>query len=183
MARLKATDPAHAEGKAKTLLDGVRKSLGGTPNLIRTLANGPAALQAYLGFGQALATGVLDAKLRESIALTAAGLNECAYCASAHTAVGRKAGLDDGELARNLAGTSNDPKVAAALAFAAAVVTKKGWVDDADLAAVRAAGYDDGGVAEIVANVAINIFTNYFNHVADTEIDFPKVDLDARQAA
>ena len=36
-----------------------------------------------------------------------------------------------------------------------------------------AAGFSEGEVAEIVANVALNIFTNYFNHVAETEVDFP----------
>jgi hypothetical protein len=51
------------------------------------------------------------------------------------------------------------------------------------LAAVRAAGHDDGAIAEIVANVAANIFANYFDHVAQTEIDFPKVGLGAARAA
>ena len=41
------------------------------------------------------------------------------------------------------------------------------------MAQVRNAGYTDGEVVEIVANVAINIFTNYFNHIANTEVDFP----------
>ena len=70
MPRLTAIDPAHAEGKTKTLLDGVRKTLGMIPNLMATLANAPAALEAYLSFGQALGRGALDAKTREAIALT-----------------------------------------------------------------------------------------------------------------
>jgi len=48
-------------------------------------------------------------------------------------------------------------------------------VTDRDLDAVRAAGFDDGVIAEVVAHVALNIFTNYLNHVAGTDIDFPKV--------
>jgi alkylhydroperoxidase family enzyme len=62
-------------------------------------------------------------------------------------------------------------------------VETRGFVSDDDIAVVRAAGYDDGGIAEIVANVVANIFTNYINHVADTEIDFPKRDLPIAQAA
>ena len=37
------------------------------------------------------------------------------------------------------------------------------------------AGYSDAEITEIVSHVALNIFTNYFNHVARTEVDFPKV--------
>jgi hypothetical protein len=43
---------------------------------------------------------------------------------------------------------------------------------DADVERLRRAGYTDGEVGEVVANVALNIFTN-FNHVAATELDFP----------
>ena len=37
----------------------------------------------------------------------------------------------------------------------------------------RSAGYSDGEINGIVGNVALNIYTNYFNHGAETEIDFP----------
>ena len=69
MQRITAVNPAEATGKAKQLLDGVQAKLGMTPNLMRTLAAGPAALEAYLNFGAALGTGHLDAKFREQIAL------------------------------------------------------------------------------------------------------------------
>ncbi len=69
MTRLTAIDPAQAEGKAKALLDGIQKTLGMTPNVLRTLANAPAALEAYLSFGQALSKGRLDAHLLADIGL------------------------------------------------------------------------------------------------------------------
>ncbi len=183
MTRLTPIDPARAEGKAKALLDGVQKTLGMTPNLMRTLANSPAALEAYLSFGQALGKGNLDAKTREAIALTVAGQNGCDYCASAHTAVGGLLSVSPEELHANLEGRSGDPKLAAILRFAHAVVAKQGWVSDADLADVRAAGLGNREIIEIVASVAANIFTNYFNHVAGTEVDFPLVRTGHSQAA
>jgi uncharacterized peroxidase-related enzyme len=183
MPRLTPIDPAKAEGKAKALLDGVHKALGMTPNLMRTLAASPAALDAYLGFGQALRRGRLGGKLGEAIALTVAGANACDYCAAAHTALGQQLGVDDAELARNLEGRSGDPTADAALRFARAIVVKHGWVSDADLDQVRDAGYDDGAIAEIVATVAATIFSTYFNHVAQTEVDFPPVGLPRRAAA
>ncbi len=51
MPRLNPIDPERAQGKAKTLLDGVRKALGTTANIMRTMAHSPAALDAYLSFG------------------------------------------------------------------------------------------------------------------------------------
>ena len=60
------------------------------------------------------------------------------------------------------------------LRFARTVVEKTGLVEDGDLAAVREAGYGDAEIAEVVAHVGLNVFTNYFNHVAGTAIDFPK---------
>lgn len=46
-------------------------------------------------------------------------------------------------------------------------------VGDQDVAGLREHGFTDGDIAEIVANTALNIFTNHFNHVADTVVDFP----------
>ena len=131
----------------------------------------------------AVGKGRLDAKTREAIALTVAGENGCNYCASAHTAVGARLGVPSDELRANLEGQSGDAKLAAILRFARAVVVKRGWIGDADLAEARAAGLDDGRITEIVAAVAANIFSNYVNHVARTEVDFPLVQTGRSQAA
>ena len=183
MPRLTPIDPAQADGKAKALLDSVQKALGRAPNLLRTMAHSPAALQAHLDFGKALGSGVLDAKTREAIALAVAGENDCEYCASAHTAVGGLLGVGAAELAANLAGRSGDPKVAAILCLTRAVVVKRGWVSDADLRQARLAGVGDAEITEVVAAVADSIFTNYFNHAAQTEVDFPLVRTDSKAAA
>lgn len=63
------------------------------------------------------------------------------------------------------------------------IVSNRGWIDDAEVQRVRDAGYSDGEIAEIIANVALNIFTNYFNHIAQTEVDFPPVDVGQPKAA
>jgi uncharacterized peroxidase-related enzyme len=183
MQRLPAIDAAHATGDAKQLLDGVQQKLGMTPNIIRSMANSPAAVKAYLGFGDALSTGRLDAKSREAIALTVAAANSCEYCASAHAAISKSLKVDEAEIERRLHAQSADPALQAVLVFAKRIVDTRGWVSDDDVAAVRAAGHDDEIITEIVANVTANLFTNYFNHIAQTEIDFPKVALATPQAA
>ena len=175
MPRIQPIDTDQAEGQTKSILDGVRKKVGMVPNLYATMANSPAVLDAYLSFNKAMSSASLPASLREQIALTVAGANGCDYCASAHTAIGSKLGVDRDELTSNLGGTSGDTKVQAGLTFAKAIIESEGWVSDDDLTAVRSAGYTEAEVAEIVAAVALNVFSNYFNHVAGTEIDFPFV--------
>jgi uncharacterized peroxidase-related enzyme len=183
MPRILALDITNAPVASQDLLNAVKKKIGMAPNLYKTLAHSPAALQFALGQNEALAGGSLSAALREQIALVTAGVNECDYCASAHTLLGKGAGLLAGEMAANLRGRSDNSKTQAALSFAAAVVTERGRVSDSQLQAVRAAGYGDAEVAEIVANVVANIFTNYFNHVAGTAIDFPVVLTKAPESA
>ena len=59
------------------------------------------------------------------------------------------------------------------------MVRARGKVSDAELAAVKAAGFSDAQVVEIVALVVGNVFTNFMNNVADTDIDFPVVHMEA----
>ena len=177
MQRINAIDPAEATGKTKKLLDGVQAKLGMTPNLMKTLASAPAALEAYLSFGAALGTGTLDAKFREQISIAVAQANSCEYCLSAHSTIGKMVGLTPEEIAGSRESHAGDAKRNAGLQLAQAIVVQRGEVSDAALANARTAGYTDGEITEIVANVAVNIFTNYFNLVARTEVDFPRVSL------
>ena len=163
-----------APASARPLLDAVNKQIGSVPNLFRLLAVSPAGLEGYLGLSGALGKGALDARTRERIALAVAEINNCGYCLSAHTTMGKNlAKLSEAEIAANRHGGSLDPKADAAVRFAAKVVRERGHVSDADVAAARMAGYDDGQIVEIVQHVALNTWTNYVNSVAQTEIDFP----------
>jgi uncharacterized peroxidase-related enzyme len=173
MPRLSVIDPEIAEGKAKTLLDAVKGALGSVPNMTRGMARSPAVLEGYLAFSKALAGGALDAKLRERIALATAEANGCDYCLAAHSFIGRRVGLSEGDIAAARDGAAADPRAAAALGFVRRLVAARGAAADDDIAGLRAAGFVDGEIGEIVANVALNLLTNYFNMVAQTDIDFP----------
>lgn len=184
MTRLTPVNPSQATGKAKDLLDAVQQAMGATPNIFTGLANAPAALEGYLNLNSALSNGALNAQLREKIALTTAGANGCGYCASAHTFLGEKAGIESSELSANIAGQSSDANDQAALTFADQLVKARGGVSDADVQAVRNAGFSDEQIIEILAHVALNTFTNYFNEAFKTVTDFPEVSLgDARKVA
>jgi uncharacterized peroxidase-related enzyme len=173
MPRIQPVNPNTADPATAELLTSVKKSMGVVPNLIATMANSAAVARAYLGFSQALAGGGLPRRLREQIALVVGEANACTYCVAAHTALGRRAGLTEQETREARRASSPDAKERAALEFARKVVQDRGVVADEDVEQLHRAGYTDGEISEILAPVALNLFTNYFNHVAGTEVDFP----------
>jgi uncharacterized peroxidase-related enzyme len=175
MPRVNLVDPATAAGAAKPLIDEIKGAFGSVPNMFRAVANSPAALKDMWGAFGALGAGKIGAKLGEKIAVAVADRNSCAYCLSAHTVLGRKAGASAEEMTQAQTGRSSDPKTAAALAFALKLVEDRGQVTDADVQALRATGFDGGEILEIIAHVALNLFTNYVNVALDVPVDFPSV--------
>jgi len=183
MPRIQPLDPGSARPKSAELLTAIQRQLGVVPNILKTMAHAPAVLSGYLSFTKALGGGRLSPALREQIAVAVAGANQCGYCASAHTALGKQVGLDAQELGRNLSAKSENPQTQAVLTFVNTVITSHGNVSDVDLAQVRASGFSDGEIVEIIAHIAINILTNYFNLISGTEVDFPIVDVGPGRAA
>lgn len=173
MPRIQPINTQQATGATAEVLTAVKQKMGGVPNMLATMAHSPAVANAYLGFSGALAEGTLPAPLREQIALAVGQANNCQYCLSAHSAIGKGAGLSPEAILQARQGSASDPKDASAVAFARRLSENRGWVDDSELAVVREAGWSDGEIGEIVAHVALNTFTNYFNHVSDPEVDFP----------
>ncbi|MBX9835272.1 MAG: carboxymuconolactone decarboxylase family protein, partial [Burkholderiaceae bacterium] len=176
MSRISIPTVEQSLDASKPLLAAVQKQLGVVPNLMKLVGQSPAALEGYLSFSGALGKGKLSVQLRERIALTVAEYNGCDYCLSAHSYLGTHvAKISAAELDAARHGRSEDASTEAALQFALRVAQSRGRVSDADLAALRLAGFDDAAVLEIVANVAVNVLTNYINNVAHTDIDFPVV--------
>ena len=181
MSRIPAINPDHATGQAQRLLQGVESKLGFAPNIMRTMANSPAVLQGYLDFSSALSKGSLSPKFREQVALAVSEINNCQYCLTAHSAIGQSVGLSEEAIGDSRRGESPDTKEATALAFTRNVVENRGWVSDEDVAKLRKVGFSQGDIVELIANISLTLFTNYFNHVAETEVDFPAVSkLEAR---
>jgi uncharacterized peroxidase-related enzyme len=157
------------------LLEETRRQLGRVPNLYAALANGPAALRGYLAMRDALTEGVLGPRLREQMALLIAQENKCTYCVSAHTLRASRVGLSAEELALTRDGHDVDPHSDAVLQMTKDVVHAGGDVSDDNLSKARQAGVTDTELAEIVAHVALNTLSNYFNHLAQPDLDFPEV--------
>ena len=177
MNRIPLIDRAHTSPDRKALLDQIHGAFGATPNMFRAVANSPAALQSMWAAFGALGSGTLSAKLGEQIAVAMANRNACEYCLAAHTALGRKAGATADEMAAAQVGSASDAATQAALNFALKVVEQRAQITADDVQALRTAGFSDEAVMEILAHVALNLFTNYVNVALAVPVDFPAVKL------
>jgi uncharacterized peroxidase-related enzyme len=142
-------------------------------DIFKCMAASPAALDTYLGMAGALSKASLSAKEREVIQLVVGQANNCAYCTAAHTAIGKSVGLTDAQTIEVRRGAPTDPKLNALAKFALALHEKKGFISDGDFASFKAAGYSEAHAVEAVACYALAVYTNYFNHMNNTPIDFP----------
>ncbi len=175
MTRIQAVNPETATGKTKELLDDVKAKVGFVPNLMSTLAVSPVALEAYLQLSGTLSR-TLDAKSRELISLAVAETNGCEYCAAAHSTLGKMVGLTPDDILNARRGTAKNPKHRAVVELAKTATLTRGKISQADYDDAIGAGLDEREITEIIANVALNVFTNTFNNVAGTPIDFPAIE-------
>jgi len=172
MPRLTTIDPDNATGRARELFEGPLKDK--KINIFKGMANSPAALDIYLGMSQGLGKSSLSPAEQETVHLAISQANGCDYCLAAHTMLGKGAGLsEDQTVAARKQTDMGDPKLSALARFATALHEKKGYVSDRDLEQFKSAGYDDGAVVDTLAVYALATFTNYFNHVNETDVAFP----------
>jgi uncharacterized peroxidase-related enzyme len=157
-------------------LDAVQKKLGVLPNMFRTFAHAPVALDAYLALSDLAGKSRLDARLRERIALAVGQANGCDYCVAAHVAIGGMLGLTPAQVAQARHAQAESARDAAVLALARRIVDTRGHVPTAELDAFKAAGFDDAAILEVLLVVVLNTYTNYTNHLARTDLDFPQAE-------
>ncbi len=174
--RIETLNPETTTGTSKELFNGVQKKLGFIPNLIKVFGNSPATLKAYLQLGELTASGNFSNKFREQLALAIGEENSCNYCLSAHTAIGKMNGLSDEQTEQSRQGVATDAKIEVGLKLAQSITKNRGKISTEEIQAAKLAGYTDEDILEIVLNVVSNTLTNYVNHIAETEIDFPKVE-------
>ena len=175
MPRIQPIDLTTATPATAAHLDTARKMFGATPNLVTTAAHSSAALGAMLSLFSNVGKTSLGAKTGELIAIAVAQSNGCGYCLAAHSAIGGSLGLPAAALADARRAISTEPRTAALLELGVAINQSRGRISDDTLADARAAGITDAEIIEVIAHVALNVFTNYVNNVAETTIDFPAV--------
>ncbi|MEA5453720.1 carboxymuconolactone decarboxylase family protein [Sinomonas sp. JGH33] len=176
MPMLGRISPTEAPDDIADLYAKVRKTIGAVPSMVTYMANSPAALTAWLGLIEALKGGSLPAAVQERLALATAEYNECSYCLSAHTFVAKNVvKMEPAEISRARDAASENPHTDAILKLSDAVARGRGNVDPTAVDDARAAGVTDGEIAEVIAHLALNTLTNYFNILVDTPNEYPEL--------
>lgn len=174
MTRIPTHTVANAPENSKEFAAKFEKRMGRLLNIHASMADSPAVIAAYDGIQTAISRfGTIDARTRETIALAVGNEDGCNYCQAAHTVSGIRAGLSEEETISIRAGRVDfDPRLATIAALAREAARNTGSVSEASWQAALAAGWSEAELSEAFVHVATNLFTNYFNHYADTELDF-----------
>ena len=177
MSRLSVPSVESATGATAELYRQIKQAVGSVPNTFAAIgAHGPDALRAILLADSVLANGSLSKRDQETVKLVISGVAGCDYCVAAHSMLAKLTGLrsDEVKRIRDHLPTGND-KRDALIGFVHKLAASSGTVSEADFAAIKAAGYSDAQLVEISLAFATTVFTNVFNRINDTEIDFPAV--------
>jgi uncharacterized peroxidase-related enzyme len=177
MSRISTPAVAAATGSTAELFSRIKKMAGSVPNTFAAIgALQPTALSAILDAEAVLAASSLSRQDVEAVKLTVSAATGCEYCVAAHILLGKLAGLRPGAMRKIRHGQpTGDAKRDALTRFVLTLVATSGTISDEQFAAIKAAGYTDQQLVEISLAVALTIFTNAFNRINDTDIDFPAV--------
>jgi uncharacterized peroxidase-related enzyme len=172
MTRFDVPTRDQAAPASQPAFDALQQALGFVPNLFATLAYSPTALPDYLALQNRRSS--LRAREREVINLVVSEVNGCRYCQSAHTALGRRAGLTEEQILEVRGGTAAfDPKLDALARFTHAVAERRGHPEPAVVDAFLAAGYTREHVVDAIMVIGDKVITNYLHGVTQVPIDFP----------
>lgn len=177
MSRLSVPNLETDTGPSGQIYAQIKKAAGRVPNAYAAIAaHGPAALKSILAADAVLAGGSLSKRDREIIKVVVSAAGGCDYCVAAHSHLAKLAGVKVDALKQIRDGESTgDARQDTLINFVRKLAQSSGTVSDEDFAAIKAAGYSDAQLVEISLAFATIIFTNVFNRINDTDIDFPAV--------
>ena len=156
----------------QAIFDNLNKALGFVPNLYATYAHSDTALENYLNFANAKTS--LSAKEKEVVNLAVRQVNDCLYCLSAHTAIGKMNGFTDAQILELRAGfsTVND-KLDALAKLAKNITENRGKTDATVLENFFNAGYTKGNLIDTISLVGDKTISNYVHSTTQVPVDFP----------
>ena len=177
MSRLSVPNLESDTGPSGQIYAQIKRAVGSVPKTFAAIAaHGPAALKSILAADAVLAAGTLTKRDQEVIKLVISAAGGCDYCVAAHNYLAQLAGVKPDALKQIRDGqASGDAKRDALIRFVRKLAQSSGTVSAEDFAAIKAAGYSDAQLVEISLAFATTVFTNVFNRINDTEIDFPSV--------
>jgi uncharacterized peroxidase-related enzyme len=176
MTRIATPAIAEATGATAEIYAQIRKAAGAVPNAFATIgAHAPAALKAVLTADGAVTS--LSRQDQETVKLLVSEIADCDYCVAAHTMLGKMSGLtrESMKQMRRFQPTG-DLKRDALVRFVGLLQQTRGTIVQSEFDAIKTAGYTDQQIVDISLVIAVTTFTNVFNRINDTAVDFPAAD-------
>ena len=157
----------------KQLFDNLEKAVGFVPNLYATYAYSENALGNYLTLSGAKTS--LSAKQKEVVNLAVSQVNNCTYCLSAHTAIGKMNGFNDNQILELRQGRAPfDPKLDALAKLAKSITENRGATDSEVLENFFKAGWTKENLVDTIVLVGDKTISNYLHKTTNVPIDFPQ---------
>ena len=156
----------------KVIFDNLNKAIGMVPNLYATMAYSDNALGNYVTFQSGKTS--LRAKEKEAVNLIVSQVNNCIYCLSAHTAIGKMHGFSDEQIIEIRKGSASfDPKLDALVKLAKNITETKGKADSTLVDNFFAAGYTEGSLVDVIMLIGDKTIMNYLHNLTEVPVDFP----------
>jgi AhpD family alkylhydroperoxidase len=159
---------------SKPALKQLQAMFGMMPNITAVMANSPVLINSLVGLFGKVHGGSFTEPQVQTVLLTDAVTNNCAWAVAFHTALGLKAGLDPADVeairARRL---PKDGRHAALSLLAKTLIEKRGRLDDEDIDRFIAAGFRKDLALEVIAIVAASTITNYTGSVTRIPLEEP----------
>jgi AhpD family alkylhydroperoxidase len=179
MSRINIPAVASAAEATADVYERVKKLAGGRiPNTYAALGYlAPSSFDAFLNAQAALTLGSLSQQELQTIKLVVSAKAGCDVCVAAHSYLGKLSGLPVDVLRAVRAGRpSGDAKRDALVHFVLLLLATSGSITQREFMTIRAAGYTDTQLADISLAIGLITFTNTFNRINDTDVDFPPLD-------
>jgi len=159
--------------KQEEIRNQVKEAFGFVPNVIETMIeHNPTVAEFYLTGSGMLGNGTFNEKEHQAVIIAASTFNDCNYCTTAHSALGKQAGISDDDL-KAIAdqNTPSDERLAALTKATWTIQEKRGWLEESDIQELDQLGVGTTEIYEIIAIIGLKTISNYVNHINKTEID------------
>ena len=155
----------------QAIFDNLKASLGFVPNLYATIAYSENGLGRYLAYQNAKTS--LSNKEKEAVNLIVSQVNECLYCQSAHTTIGKMNGFTDEQILDIRKGKSSNAKLNALVQLAGDITKNKGKVDATLIDNFFTEGYTNENLVDLILQVSEKTAMNYLHNLTEVPVDFP----------
>jgi uncharacterized peroxidase-related enzyme len=155
----------------QAIFDNLQKALGFVPNLYATIAYSRNGLEKYLAYQNAKTS--LSNKEKEAVNLIVSQVNNCEYCLSAHTVIGKMNGFTDEQVLDIRKGKASDPKLNALVQLAAEITKTRGYANPEFADNFFAQGYTNENLVDVILQVSDKTAMNYLHNLTKVAVDFP----------